>query len=243
MNTGKAKTPVAAEETQVGPKTCLFAVQGNSRQTRRERIEAIAELEPSIAFLAAVFNFEWMIRRAILALSAHPTPDIRTYLKKEHGWETYKKAWKQFVKLENGPATLIDAIVADSSQRIAIASAISDALKARHPLVHGANGFIPDEIAKYNMELLLAASDALEKTLETYGGKWNTAFMIIRRITRKSATKDAVAQRKQSRKSRVEHEKRMKANERNKVGLNLQEAPVRNAMANGKPKLRAGSQG
>ncbi len=223
MNTKKAKVPIASEETLGEPKICLFAVQGNSRQTRRERIEAIAELEPSIAFLAAVFDFEWMVRRAILALSACPTPDIRAYLKKEHGWETYKKAWKRFVKLENGPTTLIDAIVSDSSQRNAVASAISDAFKARHPLVHGANGFIPDDIAKYNMKLLLGTSDALEKTLATYGGKWNTAFMVLRRVTRKSALKDALAQRKKSRKTHVEHEKRMKANLRNKVGLNLQE--------------------
>ncbi len=202
----------------------LFSVSGNSRTMRRERIEAVAKIEPSLGFLAAIFDFEWMVRRALLALSDSPTPDIRASLEKEHGWKAYQDAWRRFVKRDKGPATLIDAIVTDPSQRRIISGAIADAFKARHPIVHGANGFIKDEIATFNKDLLLSASDELEKTIAKFGSKWNTAFMIIRRMRKSCADRDAHDQNRKMRKMKVAHEKRMEANAKKHLGIKGNEA-------------------
>lgn len=201
-----------AQGSKMEKQPSLFAVMGNSRESRRKRIEAIAHQEPCLGFLAALFDFEWMIRRAILALSTSPTPDIRSYFVKKHGWDEYKKAWKSFVKFDGRKVELMDAIESDPKRRSVISGAISDAFQARHPLVHGANGFIKDEIAYYNKDLLLAASDALELFLKNNGKEYKTAFVVIRRLKGSRMDKVALSKRRKFRKDKKAHEERMNAN-------------------------------
>lgn len=184
---------------------CLFAVNGNSRELRRKRIEAVAESEPSLGFLAAVFDFEWMVRRAILALSACPTPFIRLHFERKHGWGAYTEAWSLFVMGgKKRSAHNLEGILA---QKANIKNqAISDAFALRHPLVHGANGFISDDVARQNMYLLLSASDALEKHLNENG---QTAFRTLKRLKCPNSTVCAYGVRKESRKQRSKLEKRV----------------------------------
>lgn len=155
---------------------CLFAVNGTGRKVRRERITAIAAVEPSIGFIAAVFDFEWMVRRAILALSEVATTEIKKYLKQTHGLDAYKKAWVQFVcetKRYNHLPSIFD-------KEYGIPwCLVKQAFESRHPIVHGSNGFIKDDDAIEKMNCLLSASDAIEDYLKRVG---KTAFeRIVRR--------------------------------------------------------------
>ena len=161
-------------------KTCLFAVNGTGREVRRRRIAAIAALEPSIGFIVSVFDFEWMIRRAILALSGVPTPEIKKYFKGRHGLDAYKDAWTRFVyrtkRYDRLPA------IFDKECRIPWCL-VKQAFEARHPIVHGSNGFIKDDDAIEKMNCLLNASDAIEDYLKKFG---KTAFeRIFRRKSQK----------------------------------------------------------
>ena len=167
MNGMKSEATMGDDGRREKQDISLFAVNGNSRETRRRRIEAVARLEPSIGFLAAVFDFEWMVRRTILALSACPTPLIRKHFEKKHGWSSYEEAWQLYVrggKKQHTPS--LEQVLTDKgiSKR-----SISDAFGLRHPLVHGANGFIADNVALFNMNLLLSASDVLEMLLKSKG--------------------------------------------------------------------------
>ena len=186
--------------------TCLFAVTGNSRESRHRRIEAVARLEPSIGFLAAVFDFEWMVRRTILALSACPTPLIRAHFEKKHGWSSYEEAWQSYVrggKKQHTPS--LEQVLTDKGIS---RKAISDAFGLRHPLVHGANGFIADDMALFNMNLLLSASDALEMLLKSKG---LTAFQPIKRMKCPCATgKSFYGLRKESRDRKRKLEERVR---------------------------------
>lgn len=150
----------------------LFAVNGNSRDSRRKRICRIAEIEPCVGFLAAVFDFEWMVRRTILALSIEPTQEIKKQMLSMHGCDKFKKAWKDLVVLEDRK---LNEIILNWADVVA-------AFKARHPIVHGTHGFIMDEEAISHMNNLLKASDSLENYL---GSQGKTAFeRIVRRRSR-----------------------------------------------------------
>lgn len=159
------KTSQTLEQSEKKP--CLFAVHGNTRETRRSRIEAVAELEPSIGFLAAVFDFEWMARRAIVALSNFPSPFIRKEMRRIHGAEGLKNAWDLFVCSGNTKKHKpLDQVLHDGDGKSSADwGAVCAAFKARHPIVHGANGFIDEEDAKKHKNILLNASDVLEAYL------------------------------------------------------------------------------
>lgn len=168
---------------------CLFAVHGNSRQMRRKRIETIAELEPIIGFLASVFDFEWMVRRAILALSASPTAVIKVWFRSKHGLDDYKEAWVQFVdKPPQGIPFLLRNY--DKSKHVEW-SVLKDAFEQRHPLVHGINGFLEDDVAKFNIQLFLTASEIMESILQANG---KSAFKTI--PVRRAKTNDDDSARK-----------------------------------------------
>ena len=173
----------------------------NSREAHRKRIEAVAELEPSIAFLASVFDFEWMVRRAILTLSESPTAVIKVSLRKRHGLDEYKEAWVRFVdKPTQGLPFLLRNY--DKSKHIEW-SVLKAAFEQRHPLVHGINGFMKDDVAQFNTQLFLTASEIIESILNNEG---KTAFNTIN--PRRIKTDEDVTARQVAFKNRVVSEKR-----------------------------------
>ena len=186
------KTDVFKPNTETQTRHSLFAVRGNSRETRRERIEAVAKAEPSIGFLAAVFDFEWMMRRAILALSIRPTAEIKVWLAKRHGLDDYKKAWKEFVHTRSdGEYPSLYALVTKGCNTPPVDwAALKDAFEQRHLLVHGSRGFIEDDMAQLNMGLFLDASKTIESFLNLKG---KSAFKTI--PNRRTNTLKNVAER------------------------------------------------
>ena len=164
------KSTVTNEE-QDKQKPCLFSVHGNSREIRRKRIEAVAEQEPCLGFLAAVFDFEWMARRAILALSDSPTAMIKVWFADghKHGIATYANGWKEFVLKSGKLAGLPFLLRHEVPEKPVEWSSLKDAFEQRHPLVHGFKGFMEDDVAFFNMRLFLDASDVIEVILRKNG--------------------------------------------------------------------------
>lgn len=172
MKTPKSTVTNAEQDKQ---KTCLFSVHGNSREMRRNRIETVAEQEPCLGFLAAVFDFEWMVRRAILALSDFPSPFIRKQMNRIHGTDGLKNSWDMFVCSGNIKRNKsLDIVLRDGTENVSVDwGDVCTAFKARHPIVHGDNGFIRDDDAKKHMQALLDASNIIEAHLRKFG---KTAF-------------------------------------------------------------------
>lgn len=172
MKTPKSTVTNAEQDKH---KSCLFSVHGNSREMRRKRIETVAEQEPCLGFLAAVFDFEWMLRRAILALCDFPSPFIRKQMNRIHGTDGLKNSWDMFVCSGNIKRNKsLDIVLRDGTENVSVDwGDVCTAFKARHPIVHGDNGFIRDDDAKKHMQALLDASNIIEAHLRKFG---KTAF-------------------------------------------------------------------
>ena len=186
-------SPLVPGMTQAERNPCLFSVHGNSREMRRKRIESVAEHEPCLGFLAAVFDFEWMARRAILALSNSPTAMIRVWFadRHKHGIAAYANGWKEFVRTSRKMAGLPFLLRHEVPEKPVEWSSLKDAFEQRHPLVHGFKGFIEDKVAVFNMTMFLDASDVIETILRNNGC---SAFDTIK--NRKSKTEEDESARK-----------------------------------------------
>jgi len=127
----------------------------NDTQTQRhKKIRSFLKTEPMIAVLLSAADFEWTVRRAILALGKSPNVDIReSTLRKCSGLFAYEKAWKKEVQ----PGQLVD-----------LSTVISDweyfkerAFPLRHKIIHGDLGTVSVDYATERVEAILNASRAL----------------------------------------------------------------------------------
>ena len=113
----------------------------------------LANRENVIAVLLAAADFEWTVRRAILALGASPNADIRSgVLKHCSGLDKYKEAWTKEVK-RNRAKGLADVVPNWGP--------FKEAFKLRHTLVHGVSGTTGKHYAEARINLILAASAAV----------------------------------------------------------------------------------
>jgi len=114
------------------------------------------EDDPAIAIILAAADFEWTVRRAIVALGSHPTKFIRKKISKLSGLPSYEKAWRQEVAKRVGG--------------IELAKVVSDwkffkesAYDLRNRIVHGATSSVSVAFAQPRLDALLAASAAVTK--------------------------------------------------------------------------------
>lgn len=130
--------------------------------TLAQRQRRIKSYEPYVAVLLAAADFEWTIRRGILALGVSPTKAIREgVLKRCSGLEAYKRVWNKEVK----PFTkkgLIDVVPNWSYFK-------DKAYPLRHRLIHGVDGSVTPGYAKDRIESILAASKAIVEFAENNG--------------------------------------------------------------------------
>lgn len=125
------------------------------------RHEQIRSLDPCMGVILAAADFEWTVRRAILALGVQPTKDIQqNVLSKISGLNGYRDAWKKEVVPYTGKQ-LPDLVPNwDFFQK--------EAYPLRDKLVHG-KGAVSEASARECMECILAASRALIFYAEGYG--------------------------------------------------------------------------
>jgi len=139
---------------------CLNSSEANvflindTRAQREEKIRSFLEEDPAVAIILAAADFEWTVRRAILALGRSPTKNIRLgVLAKCHGLEHYKDAWKQEVtpRMGIGLAQLIPEWQFFKEK----------AYDLRHKIIHGAASRVTVRFATPRLDAILAASAAV----------------------------------------------------------------------------------
>lgn len=169
----------------------LFSVTKENRQQRSERIRALFASEPILAFLVAVFDFEWTVRRSIVALSPCPTKKVHDAFAATRlcGWDGYKEAWEQLV---SGMRKDVPRSMGVLLQELAVARGfkqrhftnVGNILKLRHKLVHGVSGCLRASHVDEGFEVLLHASEAISEYVDQHANR-----RMFSRIVRRSACK------------------------------------------------------
>jgi hypothetical protein len=109
--------------------------------------------ETIIAVLLAAADFEWTLRRAILALGCTPNVDLREgILAKCTGLDRYKVAWRIEVARHRG--TALPSVIPDWEK-------FKEAFKLRHRVIHGVDGFVSVPYAAERVNAILAATSAV----------------------------------------------------------------------------------
>lgn len=121
---------------------------------RHKKIRSFLPSEPVIAILLAAVDFEWTVRRAVIALGSSSNRTIRdTVLYRCSGPKEYKEAWKKEVKprFQKGLAEIVPnwEFVKD------------EAFLLRHQVVHGLKGLPSSKITSERVEAFLAGSVAI----------------------------------------------------------------------------------
>lgn len=130
--------------------------------TLENRQDTIASYEPFVGVILAAADFEWTVRRAILALGSSPTKEIRkNILGQSSGLENYKNAWKKEVELLTGKK-LTEII--PNWQKFK-----ETAYPLRHRLVHGVEGTVTPEYADDSIKAMLAASKSIADFADSLG--------------------------------------------------------------------------
>lgn len=107
-----------------------------------------------IAILLAAIDFEWTVKRAILAFGTSPTKNLRTCFRNVYGLRRSKEKWKEEVQPRLGCS--IDSAIRQWSQ-------VHDAFEIRDKIIHGASVPVTLEHATPHVNSILGASESLEK--------------------------------------------------------------------------------
>jgi hypothetical protein len=133
-----------------------------SIESRRAKIEAFLTKDQSaVAVIMAAANFEWTLRRSILALGKKATAELRKEIEKTSSLDHYKKIWANEVVY--GKTNKLPSIINNWD-------ALIKAYQHRHELVHGNKGTTGLAYSKSRVEVLLVASESLNKFVVSKGG-------------------------------------------------------------------------
>ena len=131
--------------------------------TLEERQEKIASYDdPFVAVLLAAADFEWTVRRAILALGISTTKEIKEdVLSRCSGLDKYKDAWKKEVEPLTGKG--LSEIIPDWQY------VKEKAYPLRNRLVHGIEGSVTSQYAQERVKAILSASKAVAEFADSFG--------------------------------------------------------------------------
>jgi hypothetical protein len=126
----------------------------DSIERRHTKIRSFLPREPIIAILLAAVDFEWTVRRAIIALGTNSNRLIRDeVLNRSHGADDYKDAWKKEVKGRLGKG--LPEVVPDWK------FLKEEAFLLRHQVIHGVRGMPSSKKTHKCVEAFLGASQAI----------------------------------------------------------------------------------
>lgn len=130
-------------------------------QGRQKLIRSFTGGQATLGTVLAVIDFEWTIRRAIIALGYEPTKVVREDIEMCSGPTSYRKKWiKHVVPIRKKS---IEAIVPDWS-------ALSEtAFKMRHKIVHGVQVRAPESASTESRDIALLASAEVCKFADEHG--------------------------------------------------------------------------
>lgn len=131
-------------------------------ESRHKKIRSFLPQEPVIAILLAAVDFEWSVRRAIIALGTNSNRHIRdSVLRRCHGADAYKDAWKDEVKTRLGRSL---AEVVPNWEFIR-----TEAFVLRHQVVHGDKGLPSTKKTTESVEAFLVGSAAIDEFAKGQG--------------------------------------------------------------------------
>lgn len=159
----------------------MFFVSDSQIQ-RHDRIRSFLNDESAtIAVILAAIDFEWSIRRSILALGSNPTKHIREVVFAEFhgGYSNYVDAWKQEVAV-----WLKQSLAQVIPHWSRLASKQDGAVRLRGQIVHGAQVSVSADFARPRVEDWLTASTLLETLANQH--KTSLYKRIVRRTPRKA---------------------------------------------------------
>ncbi|QKK08985.1 MAG: hypothetical protein HND58_12985 [Planctomycetota bacterium] len=139
----------------------------DSQSDRHTRIRTFKGQEASIGALLATIDFEWTVRRAVLACGTSPNSTIRNeVLQRCSGIDAYRDAWKSEVVPRFGKP--LPTVVTNWSY------IKTQAFPFRHRVVHGVRGASGAKYSNDRRDALLRASvDVVEfastQNIELYG--------------------------------------------------------------------------
>tara|TARA_R110001599_G_scaffold127379_8_gene300760 strand:- start:27801 stop:28271 length:471 start_codon:yes stop_codon:yes gene_type:complete len=127
-----------------------FLVSDSQHDRHAKISQFLNDREPVIAVLLAAADFEWTVRRAILALGSSSNVDIRLgVLARCSGLGKYKEAWDKEVKKRFGKG--LPEVVSNWEE-------FKTAFELRHRLVHGVAGTTGVQFAERRVSTVLDAS-------------------------------------------------------------------------------------
>ena len=137
----------------------MFYVNDKQQERHDFVLSHLTEQAASIAIILASIDFEWTLRRAILAMGKSPTKVIRksAFVTLQGGYMAYKDLWRAEVQPRTG--LRIDQAITNWSSLCGSNGAAS----VRGSIVHGASVPITVDRARVHVENWLSASRALEK--------------------------------------------------------------------------------
>jgi hypothetical protein len=121
---------------------------------RHKKIRSFLPQEPVIAILLAAVDFEWTVRRAVIALGTNSNRFIRDeVLNRCHGADDYKDAWKAEVKRRLGKG--LPEIVTNWK------FLKEEVFLLRHQVIHGLRPMPSSRKTQERVEAFLTASKAI----------------------------------------------------------------------------------
>lgn len=165
----------------------MFLVSDGNRETRKAIIEKTAGDDGVIYVLLAAIDFEWTLRRTILALGRMPTKALLMEMDKIEYRHLNGQArlWKKEVVGHYGKATpSLKAVINGGAKNLfggatTVYGSLDKARKLRNRLVHGAQGGCGKDYACSCAKAFFAASDALVAFAELHN---KNIYKLIRRI-------------------------------------------------------------
>ncbi|WP_411872626.1 hypothetical protein [Vulcanococcus limneticus] len=138
----------------------MFRVS-DSLENRRARIQrSIDDGESAIAFILAAADLERTVRRAIIALAAGPTKEVR---------ETIEKKYKTIGNYEDGWRTLVE-VTGRPGLREVVGNwdAVKKAFQTRNEIIHGKRATLSREHVTEKIEVILNATAEVTNFAEKY---------------------------------------------------------------------------
>ena len=152
-----------------GKKESMFLVSDGNRANRRKLIEQVAGEDRVIKVLLAAIDFEWTLRRTVMALGYSPTKQLAEKMSKREfrHFDGIKKLWKDEVVGHLGKGTPTLAQVIDTTAKMPTdargnaPACLQKAREFRNNIVHGNQGSCGKEYGELQADVFFAASDAL----------------------------------------------------------------------------------
>lgn len=179
----------------------MFLVSDGDRKNRKAIIKDTAGDDGVIYVLLAAIDFEWTLRRTILALGCMPTKALAVVMNEPEyrHLDGQRKLWKKEVAGHYGKTTpSLKAVINGGEQKLiggatTLYSSLKKAKDLRNKLVHGLQGSCGKDYAILNAEVFFAASDALVAFAQSHG---RNIYKPIRRIkSAKSASQRTCIQK------------------------------------------------